>query len=75
VLADPGIPDAQGDIAEMRHNLEFLKTFIAGEGLRLRSAQQAWGAPYVDLPEMMTRPAEPVTRDEGGRQTALLLTR
>ena len=57
----------------MRHNMDFVKRLVARERLRVASVQQHWGLPFVDRPEVMTQDAQVVTRDEGGRQTCLLI--
>jgi SAM-dependent methyltransferase len=73
VLADPTIGEAAGTIGEMRHNVDFVKRLVAREGLRVASVQQHWGLPFVDRPDEMTQDARVVSRDEGGRQTCLLI--
>jgi len=73
VLADPGVRKMAGNVDKMRHNVDFMRRLVEPEGLRVVSVQQQWGLPFLDRPELMTRDAEVVTRDQSGRQTCLVI--
>jgi len=68
IIADPDIKECEGNIAEMRHNVDFLKEIIGQQGLIVKSVQQSWHSGSIE-------DAMIIKRDQDGCQTCLVFSR
>lgn len=68
IIADPDIKECEGNIAKMRHNVDFLKKIIGQQGLIVKSVQQSWHSGSIE-------DATIIKRDQDGCQTCLVFSR